>query len=105
MMSLRKLQLALALAYLAAGVLALARAPALLPTLGALTAIAIAYLFATALPDAQIPRRAWPSAVGAGLLVLAVLTLTAVFGGVGQMAWVEIACGFCAGNRLKAAGL
>jgi hypothetical protein len=38
-------------------------------------------------------------------MVLAVLTIAALLGGPAQMTLVEIICGFCAGNRLKAAGV
>ena len=57
------------------------------------------------LPDVEIERAAWPGAVGIGLVVLLVLVLAATFGGPRALTFAQIVGGFCAGNRLKAAGV
>jgi hypothetical protein len=101
----RAIQALLGVAYLLLAAIALARASMILTAAIATGMMLLAYVTGRTIPDVLVPREAILRACGIGLIVLLIGALMDLWGGANELGWVSVAMAYCAGNRLRAAGL
>ncbi|MBB4099413.1 hypothetical protein [Sphingomonas kyeonggiensis] len=103
--NLRTVQAFMALAYGLLAAIAVAREPSLVSAFLAVGMAVGAYLTGRAVPDVHIPATMILRVCGIGAVVLVVGLATDLFGSSHALGWAMAVMGYCAGNRLKAAGV
>lgn len=103
--SVRMLQALLGLAYLLLATVALARSHDLVTMIIAAGLMLGGYLTGRTVPDAFVSRDAVLRICLVGLVVIAAGFVADVAGGSRALQWASIVMAYCAGNRLKAAGI
>ena len=103
--SVRLLQAFLGIAYLFLAAIAVVRAPSLGTLLVSGGAMLVSYLTARTIPDALVSQDAALGICAVGLVIICVGALADAVGGHRASEWVAIVMAYCAGNRLRAAGI
>lgn len=103
--SIRMLQALLGTAYLLLAAIAVIRSPGPVMALAAVGVMLGAYLTSRTIPDAFVSRDAVFRICAVGLVVIAIGIVADAAGGSRALGWAAIVMAYCAGNRLKAAGI
>jgi hypothetical protein len=101
----RLIQALLGAAYALLACIALARAPGPVQALSAAAVMLGAYLTGRTVPDVRVTREAVPRILVVGLAVIALGIVADADGGPHALSWAAIVMAYCAGNRLRAAGI
>ena len=103
--SVRLLQALLGTAYALLAFIALGKAPSLVTLLAAASAMLMSYLTARTISDAFVSPDALAGVCAIGLLIICVGAVADAIGSPQALEWAAIVMAYCAGNRLKAAGI
>ena len=103
--SVRLLQALLGAAYVSVALVALAKSPGLVTLLVAAGAMLVSYLTARTIPDAFVSPDAALGICAVGLAIICIGAVADAIGGPRILEWIAIVMAYCAGNRLRAAGI
>jgi FtsH-binding integral membrane protein len=103
--SARSIQAWLGISYVLLALIAVARSATVVTAAIALAMMLGAYLTGRTIPDIQVSQSEILRVCGMGLLVIAVGIVVDIVGGSHALEWASVVMAYCAGNRLRAAGI